>query len=191
MVVPKPQLDIYEPMKTPQNKILAICLDCGDTLADERTEIKDPNGVTQTADLIPGAADMVRAIKKLGYPLALVADGPTGTFQNILTQHQLYTCFDVFAISEQVGVLKPDAKMFTTALDQLGIAKKDYARVIMVGNNLERDIKGANALGLISVFLSWSNKRTHIPADETEIPQHTIQTPIELLSLIDKLEAQT
>ena len=176
-------------MTNSNKNILAICLDCGDTLANERTEVKNENGVTLKADLIPGAAEMVQTIKQLSYPLALVADGPTGTFQNILTQHQLYNYFDVFAISEQVGVLKPNAKMFTTALDQLGIQKENYHRVIMVGNNLERDIKGANALGLISVFLSWSDKRTHIPADETENPQHTIQTPLELITLIEKLES--
>ena len=172
-----------------QNRhILAICIDCGDTFADESTEVKDERGVTLKADLIPGAADMVRAIKKLGYPLALVADGPTGTFENILTQHDLYDLFDVFSISQQVGANKPNARMFTNVLDQLGIAKIDYPRVVMVGNNLERDIKGANALGLISVFLSWSNKRTHTPADETEIPQYTIKTPAELLSLLDNMD---
>ena len=171
--------------------ILDICLDCGDTLADESTEVKDERGVTLKADLIPGAADMVRAIKKRGYPLALVADGPTGTFENILTQHDLYDLFDFFSISEQVGVNKPAARMFTNALDQLGIVKTDYPRVVMVGNNLERDIKGANALGLISVFLSWSNKRTHTPADETEVPQYTIKTPVEFLSLLDNIESTT
>ena len=173
-----------------QNRhILAICLDCGDTLADESTEVKDEHGVTLKADLIPGVADMVRDIVKRGYPLALVADGPTGTFENILTQHDLHNLFDFFSISQQVGAIKPNARMFTNALDQLGIAKTDYSRVVMVGNNLERDIKGANALGLISVFLSWSNKRTHTPADETEVPQYTIKTPAELLSLLDNIEA--
>ena len=174
-------------MKNAPGRLLAICLDCGDTLADERTEIKDAHGISLSADLIPGAADLVRAIKRLGYPLALVADGPTGTFQNILTQHGLLDCFDVFAISDQVGASKPDERMFTTALDRLGIQCQDYHRVIMVGNNLERDIKGANALGLISVFLSWSDKRTHIPSDESEVPRYTIQTPMELIPLIEKL----
>ena len=175
--------------QTTNRHILAVCVDCGDTLADENTEIKDERGVTLEADLIPGAADMVGAIKTRGYPLALVADGPSGTFKNILTQHELYDLFDVFSISEQVGVAKPNARMFATALDQLDIPKADYHRVIMVGNNLERDIKGANALGLISVFLSWSTKRTHIPADKTEVPKHTIKNPIELLPLLDTLES--
>ena len=61
-------------------KILAVCLDCGDTLVDEATEVKDALEVSQKADLIPGAGDLVRELKQRGYPLALVADGPTGTF---------------------------------------------------------------------------------------------------------------
>jgi HAD superfamily hydrolase (TIGR01549 family) len=175
-------------MKPSAKQICAILLDCGDTLADERTEVKDGRGVTLKADLIPGAAQMVRSIQALGYPLGLVADGPTDTFRNILTQHGLFDCFDCFAISEQVGVDKPDRRMFVTALDRLGIRESDYPRVVMVGNNLARDIKGANALGLISVFLCWSDKRTHVPADPGEWPAYTIRRPMELLSVIDALE---
>jgi putative hydrolase of the HAD superfamily len=169
--------------------ILAICLDCGDTLVDEATEIKDENEVTQQADLIPGAADMVRGIKQLGYPLALVADGPAGTFHNVLHQHELYDLFDAFAISGDVGVSKPDARMFRHALDQLRITDADYGRVVMVGNHLGRDIKGANALGIMSVWLNWSPRRSKIPADSLEVPRYTLQSPAEFLPLIEQIEA--
>jgi|SRR5690554_2147781 len=170
--------------------ILAVCLDCGDTLVDEATEIKDAHQVTQTAELIPGAAQMVRDLKQCGYPLALVADGPTGTFRNVLTQHQLYDLFDAFAISQEVGVDKPDPRMFRHALDQLGIAPADYGRVVMVGNHLSRDIKGANALGLISVWLDWSPRRHKIPLDDSEVPRYTIKTPAELIPLLRQLETE-
>jgi putative hydrolase of the HAD superfamily len=170
-----------------QTFIRAILLDCGDTLADEATEIKDATGTSLRADLIPGAAELVHELKRCGYTLALVADGPVGTFQNILTQHNLYDCFDVFAISEQVGVDKPDARMFVHALEQLGISEEDYGRVVMVGNNLARDIKGANALGIISVWLSWSPRRSKVPADASEVPQYTIQTPLDLLPVLEAL----
>ena len=59
----------------------------------------------------------------------------------------------------------------------------------MVGNNLERDIKGANRLGLISVFLSWSPRRAKTPADPSEIPDYTIEEPLALLDLMDALES--
>jgi len=143
--------------------------------------------VTLRADLIPGAADVVRELKRLGYPLALVADGPAATFTNILTQHGLYDCFDAFAISEEVGVEKPDPRIFIHALDQLAIRREDYGRVVMVGNNLARDVKGANALGLISVWLDWAPRRSKIPAGASEVPQYTINTPAALLPLLQRL----
>ena len=51
-----------------------------------------------------------------------------------------------------------------------------------------RAIRGANALGLISVWLNWAPRRPKIPADEAEQPRHTIHFPLELISLIEKLE---
>lgn len=170
--------------------IRAICFDCGDTLVDEATEVKDVAGVTQHAELIPGAAAVVDRLKVRGYPLALVADGPAGTFHNVLTQHHLYGLFDAFAISGEVGVQKPDARMFERALRELHIEPVQYGRVVMVGNHLARDIKGANALGLISVWLDWAPRRPKTPADASEIPQFVIHQPLELLTVIDELEAR-
>lgn len=169
-------------------KILAILLDCGDTLIDEGTEVKDENGATLSADLIPGAAEALLALKASGYRLGLVADGPELTFRNELAQHNLARIFDCYAISELLGCEKPDRRMFEHALHQLGILPGDYARVVMVGNNLSRDIKGANELGLISVWIDWAPRRAKVPADASEAPRYTIQNPAELPALIASLE---
>ncbi len=171
------------------HKILAVLLDCGDTLADEATQVWGESQIALSADLIPGADEMVRELKQRSYPLALVADGPTGTFRNILGQHGLFDLFDVRAISEEVGVDKPDPAMFQAALRGLAIQPEDYGRVVMVGNHLARDIRGANAVGLISVWLDWSPRRPKIPADEAERPRYTIHFPLELLQLIEQLES--
>lgn len=174
-------------MQSPRYTIL---LDCGDTIVDENTEVKDERGATLRAELIPGADRMVKGLAERGHRLALVADGYTDTFRNALGQHGLYDYFEVRAISEEVGVSKPDPRMFTTALKAMRIGPSDYETVIMVGNNLGRDIKGANELGLISVFLRWSSRRSKTPADASEVPVHTIDTPEELLDLVDRLEAE-
>jgi putative hydrolase of the HAD superfamily len=166
----------------------AIFFDSGDTIIDEATEIKNDAQETLRAELIPGADEVVRELKQQGYTLALVADGPIATFRNGLGQHGLYDLFDAYAISGEVGVDKPDARMFRHALDQLGIERDDYGRVMMIGNNLSRDIKGANELGLISVWLDWSPRRSKTPADASEVPQYTIKTPLELLAVIESLE---
>jgi HAD superfamily hydrolase (TIGR01549 family) len=168
-------------------KILAICLDCGDTLVDEATEVKEGD-VSLKADLIPGADELLHELKRRGYPLALVADGPTATFENNLNPYGLYTLFDAYAISEELSVLKPHPKMFHYALKQLNISENNYGRVIMVGNNLKRDIKGANELGMISVWMDWSPRRSKVPANQSETPRFTIKKPLGLIAIINSLE---
>lgn len=180
-------MTLSSPIKE-MRKIKAIFLDCGDTLVDEGTEIKNSYGATLEAELIPTATELVHQIKRLGYLLALVADGPMATFDNVLHQHDLYSYFDAFAISAQVGAEKPDARMFLAALNQLKIDQLDYASVLMLGNNLERDIKGANQLGVTSVWLDWSPRRSKIPANKLEVPQYTIKRPIDLIDIIRSIE---
>jgi putative hydrolase of the HAD superfamily len=60
----------------------------------------------------------------------------------------------------------------------------------MVGNYLSRDVKGANEVGLISVWLDWAPRRPKVPADPSEVPQYTIKMPLDLLPLIETLEAE-
>lgn len=172
----------------PRGRLLAICLDSGDTLVDEATEVKNSAGETQVAELIPGAAELVCALQAEGYPLALVADGPVGTFRNVLGHFGLFERFAVRAISGALGVEKPDPAIFRYALDALGIAPQDYGRTIMVGNNLERDVAGANALGMVSVWIDWSPRRRKVPISSLERPDYRIKTPLELLSVIPMIE---
>jgi len=167
----------------------AVFLDCGDTLIDERTEVKQPGSeVVLTGELIPGARQMLEALRAAGHRLVLVADGPRQTFVNLLTRHGLWEHFDAHVISGDVGAAKPDARMFDAALAAAGLTRADAWRTVMVGNNLSRDIRGANALGIPSIFMAWSSLRTHMPADPAEVPHYKIGSPEELPALLDELE---
>jgi putative hydrolase of the HAD superfamily len=173
------------------SNLLAICFDFGDTLVDEATEVKDQTATTLYAELIPGAECLIREIKKRAYRIALIADGRPGTYLNVLSYYNLYSLFDAVAVSELVGVTKPDPQLFIAALDQLGIYPRDYSHCVMVGNHLARDIRGANNLGMISVWIDWSPRRSKIPADQSEIPRYTIKEPLDLLDLLPVLEKKT
>ncbi|MCI0773909.1 MAG: HAD-IA family hydrolase [Chloroflexi bacterium] len=170
------------------NRILAVCLDFGDTLADEASEVKDDTLTALRAELIPGAGELLHELKRRGYKLALVADGRPGTYSNVLRQHSVHELFDVFAISEEVGVEKPDPRMFVAALDALDIELEDYERTVMVGNRLDRDIRGANDLGMVSVWIDWSSRYYAEPKNDAEVPDFTIHAPLELLDVLDELE---
>lgn len=166
----------------------ALLFDLGDTIMLEETEVKDDQGTTLRADLVPGMAEALRRFKAQGHSLALVADTRPDTPVNVLRQHGLYDVFDAFAISEVIGASKPDPRIFRVALDALGIAARDYGRVAMVGNNLERDVVGANRLGLISVFFHINERRRTRPLTDDEMPQHTVTSAHELVALIERLD---
>ena len=157
---------------------------------DEATEVKDSEGTTQQAELIPGMAEALRGFKGQGHRLALVADSRPGTPPNVLRQHGLYELFECLAISEVAGAAKPDPRIFRVALDALGIPESDYGRVVMVGNHLERDIAGANRLGLISVFFHWNDRRRSRPLVAEEVPRHTVVSAGELIHLIAELDGR-
>ena len=170
------------------HRLLALCFDLGDTIMDEGTELKDAAGTTLEADLVPGMAHLLRELKTQGLALAIVADSRPKTPPNVLRQHGLLGLFDALSISEVVGVSKPEPQMFTLALDALGIPATDYNRVVMVGNNLERDIAGANRLGLISVFFHTSERRRTTPETEDETPDYTVHSAQELRGLLSDLD---
>ena len=173
------------------NGLIALFFDLGDTIMDEGTEIKDAELTTQSAELIPGMGEALRQCKARVRKLALVADTRPGTAANVLGQHGLLDLFDCLAISETVGVEKPDPLIFQAALDALGIAPADHGRVAMVGNNLERDIAGAKRLGLITIFLHWNERRRTTPLTADETPDYTVHDAAELVALIARLaEAQ-
>lgn len=187
--IPKRVARLVEDLPRSVPHLAAVFLDCGDTLADEATEEKIPGTeIVTRADLIPGAADTVRQLVASGYRLALVADGPRKTFENILGAHRLWDCFEAHVISEDVGELKPSARMFAAAAGALCLSDEDCRRTVMVGNNLQRDILGANRFGLISVFLAWSKRRSHKHRLRRERPRLTISHIWKLPDLLERIE---
>ncbi len=170
-----------------KKNLIAILLDLGDTIMDEGTEVKDACETTLSAELIPGMSEALRSLHAQGYPLAIVADARPGTPLNVLRQHGLLELFDCLSVSETVGAEKPDERLFLHALHALNISEDDCPRVMMVGNNLERDIAGANRLGLRSVYFHVNDRRRSLPLNRVEAPRHTITSAQDLLDLVAAL----
>ena len=170
------------------SKELILFLDSGDTLIDESTQVFSADGLVQSAEMIPGAKDMLFALKQKGFRMALVADGYGQSFINVFRQHGILDCFETMAVSEFVRQEKPDARMFLTAMRGMELQPADTRRIAMVGNNLSRDVSGANALGMVSIHESWTPRYPKVPADSLEIPDYTIAEPWDLVALAEQLE---
>lgn len=170
------------------DKKIVIFIDSGDTIVDESTEVLFENSeLVLKADLIPGAKETIITLKEKGYKIIMVADGFRQSFINVHTQNGLYDYYDGHIYSEDIGVCKPHSKMFEIALEKAELTKDDCYRVVMVGNNLSRDIKGANEMNMISVHIDWSPRYPKIPANKLEMPDYVIHEPLELVELVEKL----
>ena len=172
------------------NKKLIIFTDSGDTIIDEATQVYDGRHIVQEAKFIPEADKVLRQLHEEGYTIALVADGEWDSFQNVYRRTGLDDCFDAWVVSEVVGQQKPAAIMFETAYEKLGLTEADKRRIVMIGNNLKKDVAGANRQGLISVWLDWSPRYFHTVEEPDWQPDYTMHTPRELLELIHRLEAE-
>ena len=173
-----------------KNKQLIIFTDSGDTIIDEATQVFDDRGIVLEADFIPGAGEILQQLHEEGYSIALVADGEWESFQNVYRKNGLGYCFDAWVVSEVVGQQKPAPIMFETAFEKLHLTEADRGRVVMIGNNLKKDIAGANRMGLISVWLDWSPRYFHTEEQPDWHPDYTIHSPRELPALLERLNEQ-
>jgi putative hydrolase of the HAD superfamily len=171
-------------------KKLIIFIDSGDTIINEGTEIRNEKGIVTHAETIEGAAETLKALYKAGYTIALVADGEVQSFLNVYKENGLRYCFKTLTISEVVGQQKPAASMFEDAMRKNNLKKKDKKRIIMVGNNVKKDIAGANLFGITSVLLDWSPRYNMTPAAPEQEPDYIIHKPEELLPLVEKLNRE-
>jgi len=172
-------------------KKLVLFIDSGDTLVDEGAQVwaPDDRGLVLRTGLIGGAEAAIRLIHERGYIISLVADGRVESFENVYSrQYNLRPCFDAWIVSETVGEQKPARGMFQAAMDALGLCEADKGRIVMAGNNLSRDILGANLFGIRSIWIDWTPRYPKEPANENEVPHYVIHTPSELPPLLDKLE---
>jgi len=172
------------------SKKLIIFTDSGDTIIDEATQVYDDRGIVLKAEFIPGAGEVLKQLHDEGFTVALVADGEWESFRNVYRENGLGYCFDAWIVSEVVGLQKPAPVMFETACQALKLTEEDKKRVVMIGNNLKKDIAGANRQGMISVWLDWSPRYFHTVEEPDWQPDYTIHTPGELIPLVHALEEQ-
>jgi len=169
------------------NKVLVIFLDSGHTLVNENTEVR-VNDIVQSAEMIEGGRELLYELKKRGYQICLMADGMIEAFDNVFNQHGVRHLFDGYITSEEVGQVKPSLKMFEAGLQVMGLTDDDKKRIVMVGNNLGRDILGANKFGITSVFTNWSDDYPKMPSCAEEEPDYTYGKPLELLHVLEQIE---
>jgi putative hydrolase of the HAD superfamily len=91
------------------------------------------------------ALAFLQKCKNKSIPISLVTDLTEQIQLRKIIKLGITNYIDFVVSSEEAGIEKPAAKIFELALSKLNKKSSD---VIMIGDNLEKDIKGAEALGI-------------------------------------------
>jgi HAD superfamily hydrolase (TIGR01549 family) len=105
-------------------------------------------GGFQPEDLYPDALTSIEGLRAAGYRLAIVANQPAARSEEL---RALGASADVLAMSEEMGVAKPELAFFSRALELMGGPAP--ADVAYVGDRVDNDVLPAMAAGLRSVWL--------------------------------------
>ena len=101
-------------------------------------------------NLFPHAHETLGYLKEK-YTLHLISNGFKEACEQKLAHSNLGSYFHAINISEIIGVNKPDPRIFEHALLH-GEAKKEES--VMIGDNLDADIRGAMNAGLEAIFFN-------------------------------------
>ncbi|MGH9184746.1 MAG: HAD family hydrolase [Acidimicrobiales bacterium] len=130
--------------------------------------------------LAPNVDECLRALKRADVRVGIVCDvgmTPSSALRTHLKRHGLLELFDHWSFSDEVGVYKPDRRIFEHALAGLGGVAP--ARAAHVGDLRRTDVAGANDMGMVSVRYTGVfddpgeaglPEATHVVSDHAELP---------------------
>ncbi len=126
----------------------------------------------QTNPFIPGAG---KALADLGsrFRLAMVTNGISDVQREKIEQSGIGPLFEVIVISAELGFGKPNPEIYHHTLRLLGIAPHE---ALMVGDNIRRDVEGAQSVGIRGVWIGEGRS----PAGSDVVPDLSIVTLAEL-----------
>lgn len=138
-----------------------------------------PLGCSATVEA--GLGEMLQSLAESGLKIALVSNTfvPAEVLDRHLEKENLLHLLPERIYSCNVGWRKPDPRIFTEALNRLGVKAGE---TIFVGDSLKNDIRGANRQGMISVLKDPTGARRR----GGNQPTHTITSILEIPAIIEQ-----
>ena len=121
--------------------------------------------------------DSLKKLKQSNYKLAILSNGTPDLLNELVVSNQLKDIFDDIFSVEEVGIFKPDSKVYDLPINKYNIDKKE---VLFLSANTW-DVSGAGNYGYNTV---WVNRNNNIFDKLDFEPNEQISNLLELLDLI-------
>lgn len=145
---------------------------------------------TEYIRLYPGVSETLRELRHRGYRLWLLSNAQSVWTRRELQALELGGLFHKVYLSSDYGCRKPDERFLGALLDD---QRLDPQKCLMIGNDLDTDIRGAKDLGLATLYLHTNitpgSQRSAKPGLTFGTPgiRHWEQEGSDLSSLLDHL----
>ena len=139
-----------------------------------KNELLDLYKVLSTFKEVP---DVLKLLKKKKFKLAILSNGTPALLNELIKNNNLDNIFDDLFSIEQVGIYKPDSKVYDMPIQKYRIEKSEVA--FLSANTW--DVSGGGNYGYNAI---WVNRNKNIFDNLDYKPNSEIKDLSELLSLI-------
>ncbi|MRR30439.1 HAD family hydrolase [bacterium] len=152
-----------------------------DHLSDEkvRSALNEMYAITEDCwRLEEDTHPTLKELTRRGFHLGIITNAADARdVARIIDTHELRGYFETIVISADLGIRKPDPRIFEVAMQRTA-SKPDNA--VMVGDNLNADILGAHRAGLKGI---WITRRSENP--NTSLQRSSITPDAEITALAE------
>lgn len=131
----------------------------------------------QLGTLVPGAAELLTYLRDKGYKTGVLSNGFREVQHNKLRSAGIEHLIDLVILSDDIGINKPDSRLFRYALDKAGTIPEHS---LMIGDNPDTDIAGAMRAGWHCIYFNRDGRNPHI-TDPDIIEITSLHQALELL----------
>lgn len=131
-----------------------------------------------------GVLETLKSLKKLDIKIVLVSDLTTNIQLRKIHKLKITPYIDFLVTSEEAGSEKPHLIMFLLALKKLNLLPEE---VIFVGDDKNKDISGANAAGMDTIWITQKRKKLKKDKQDYSLPDFYIRNIPEVLRIIKEL----
>lgn len=135
--------------------------------------------LSQASFLYDNSEELIKKLNKT-YKLTIITNGLSAVQDKRIKKSIIAKYFDDIVVSEEIGISKPNPKIFQHALNNINYANKN--KVLIVGDSLTSDIQGGINFGIDTC---WFNPSMNLNTTEIK-PTYIISDLMELKNILKK-----
>ena len=139
-----------------------------------RNELLDLYKILLTFKEVP---EVLKSLKEKNFKLAILSNGTRSLLNELVKSNNLENIFDDIFSIEEVGIYKPDSKVYDLPINQYQIQKNEVA--FLSANTW--DVSGGGNYGYNSI---WVNRKNNTFDNLDYVPKHQIKDLSKLLDIM-------